>query len=72
MSWRLVPENFGVPLLIRTLNERFTATPPQSANATVPATAASTGTAGQVAYDASYLYVCVATNTWKRVTLSTF
>lgn len=32
----------------------------------VPATSSSIGTAGQVAYDASYLYMCTATNTWKR------
>lgn len=39
---------------------------------TVPAIATSTGTAGQVAYDATHFYVCVATNTWVRVTLATF
>lgn len=33
----------------------------------VPSSSTSTGTAGQSSYDASYLYVCVATNTWKRV-----
>lgn len=33
----------------------------------VPATPTSTGTAGTMAYDASYLYVCVASNTWIRV-----
>ena len=32
----------------------------------------STGTAGQVAYDSTYFYVCIATNTWKRTTLDTF
>lgn len=37
-----------------------------------PATAASPGIAGQVAYDATHLYVCVATNTWVRVALATF
>lgn len=37
-----------------------------------PATATSTGTPGQVAYDATHFYVCVATNTWVRTTLSTF
>jgi hypothetical protein len=37
-----------------------------------PATASSTGTAGQVAYDASYFYVCTGTNTWKRVAISTW
>ena len=38
----------------------------------VPETAGSTGTAGQIAVDSSYLYVCVASNTWKRVALSTW
>lgn len=33
----------------------------------VPATATSTGTTGDVAFDASYLYHCTATNTWRRV-----
>lgn len=31
-----------------------------------------TGTAGQLSWDASYIYVCVATNTWKRVALETY
>ena len=38
----------------------------------VPATASSTGRKGDNAFDASYFYVCVATNTWKRVLLSTW
>jgi hypothetical protein len=29
-----------------------------------------TGTTGDVAWDTSYLYICTATNTWKRVALS--
>lgn len=33
----------------------------------VPATASATGKAGQMSYDTSYLYVCVADNTWKAV-----
>ena len=28
-----------------------------------------TGTAGQTSYDANYFYVCIATNTWRRVAL---
>jgi hypothetical protein len=32
----------------------------------VPATAASSGTAGQIAKDSDYIYICVATDTWKR------
>jgi hypothetical protein len=29
-----------------------------------------TGTAGQIAWDSSYIYVCTATNTWKRAALT--
>ncbi len=37
-----------------------------------PATAASAGTPGMIAYDATHLYLCVQTNTWVRVALATF
>jgi hypothetical protein len=37
-----------------------------------PATSTSAGTVGQVAWDAEYFYVCVATDTWKRTALSTW
>lgn len=36
------------------------------------ATATSTGNAGDIAWDSSYVYVCVATNTWKRAALTTW
>lgn len=39
---------------------------------TPPATASSAGVAGQVAYDSTHFYVCVANATWVRVTLATF
>lgn len=35
-----------------------------------PSTATSTGTAGQWSYDATHIYVCIATNTWVRATLA--
>ena len=38
----------------------------------VPASATATGTAGDIAWDADYIYVCTATNTWKRVAISTW
>jgi hypothetical protein len=38
----------------------------------VPVTVTSTGTAGQLAYNSSHVYICVATNTWRRANLSTF
>ena len=35
-----------------------------------PSSASDTGTAGQINYDTNYIYVCTATNTWKRATIS--
>ena len=37
---------------------------------TPPATSTSAGVRGTVAYDTSNVYVCVATNTWKKIALS--
>ena len=37
-----------------------------------PASATATGVAGQIAWDANYYYVCTATNTWKRISLTTW
>jgi len=34
---------------------------------TAPLSSTSTGTAGTIAYDASYFYVCTATNAWQRI-----
>jgi len=43
-----------------------------SAHASAPSAAGDTGTTGQLAYDADYFYVCIATDTWKRTALSTW
>ena len=43
-----------------------------TAHSTPPANASDTGTAGQMAYDDDYLYVCISTDTWKRTALSTW
>jgi len=37
-----------------------------------PSSASDTGTAGQINYDTNYIYVCIATNTWKRAGISTW
>ena len=37
-----------------------------------PASASAAGTAGDMCWDSSYFYICVATNTWKRVALSSW
>lgn len=37
---------------------------------TAPASATATGTLGEIRIDANYIYVCVATNSWKRVAIA--
>ena len=37
-----------------------------------PSSASDTGSAGQIAWDPNYIYVCVATDTWKRVAIGTW
>lgn len=43
-----------------------------SALNTAPASATATGALGEIRYDANYMYVCVATNTWKRSAITTW
>jgi len=38
----------------------------------VPVTSASNGTVGQVAADTGFLYICIATNLWRRVAIAAF
>lgn len=37
-----------------------------------PATAGAAGNQGDICWDSNYMYVCTATNTWKRTALSTW
>ena len=39
---------------------------------TAPSSASDTGTTGEIRWDANYMYVCTATNTWKRVAVATW
>ena len=41
-------------------------------SASIPSTLTSTGTKGQIAANETHLYICVATDTWRRVALSIF
>jgi hypothetical protein len=41
-------------------------------NSNTPESASSAGNQGQICWDSSYIYVCVATNTWKRSSLSSW
>ena len=37
-----------------------------------PSSSSDTGTTGDITWDADYIYVCVATDTWKRIGISTW
>jgi hypothetical protein len=45
---------------------------PVGVNVAVPATATSTGAVGQFAADSSWLYICTAANTWRRVEIASW
>jgi len=38
--------------------------------ATTPASASATGTTGEIVWDVNYIYVCIATNTWRRTAIN--
>ena len=38
----------------------------------VPTSATATGTEGNIAWDNNYFYICVSSNTWRRIALSTW
>ena len=54
------------------LNAALTALDTRWSPVAVPATATSTGAVGQFAYSTTYFYICVATNTWRRVAISSW
>jgi hypothetical protein len=37
-----------------------------------PSSATDNGSPGQIAYDSTHFYVCIANNTWKRVAIATW
>ncbi|MDP1624116.1 MAG: hypothetical protein Q8M08_17470 [Bacteroidales bacterium] len=41
-------------------------------NSKTPASATASGNAGDICWDANFIYICTATNTWKRVAISTW
>jgi hypothetical protein len=56
---------------VRTVNVNIFAANLQLSNS-VPANSSANGNAGTIRYDSSYIYVCVANNTWKRAAISTW
>lgn len=54
------------------LNKNIWANQLRISASTPPSSATDTGIAGQITWDADFIYICVATNTWKRVAVSTW
>jgi hypothetical protein len=42
------------------------------ASSGTPASATATGITGTINWDSSYIYICIATNTWKRTSISSW
>ena len=58
----------GTILSTGTVAASFLATDPSGA----PASSSAAGILGSIVADANYIYVCTATNTWKRVAIATW
>lgn len=43
-----------------------------AAGGTAPTSATDTGTPGEIRYDADFIYICIATDTWKRAPIATW
>ena len=56
---------------VRTVNVNIFAANLTISNS-VPANSTSNGISGTIRFDTSYVYICVANNTWKRATLNTW
>lgn len=54
---------------VRTVNVNIFAANLQMSN-NAPAAPTSNGSPGNIRYDADYIYVCVANNSWKRMAIS--
>ena len=54
----------------KTLTSPALTTPTLSTS--TPASSSATGTTGTIVWDASYIYICTATNTWKRAAIATW
>jgi len=68
----IVGINQLTPVISGTGKLHMTADTMRLDTARTPASAAAAGNAGEICWDANYLYICVATNTWKRVAIATW
>ncbi len=60
----LSPSDTTVQKALDTIDDKITSSAPNAPT--------DSGDKGTIAYDSSYLYICVGNNSWKRVSLSTW
>jgi hypothetical protein len=72
LAWQLPNTSGNVGEFLTTDGAGVMDWSPQLASSTVPLNASAAGTAGEIAFDASYIYICVASSTWKRAALTTW
>lgn len=70
LHWQFNTIDCGTTIEIVPINRPRQAT--QIAPVTPPATATSPGIRGQITFDTDYLYICVATNLWRRTPITTW
>jgi hypothetical protein len=69
MQWQ---NNVGTALAKVTANGSLHTPELYVTTSKTPSSATDTGTTGQIAWDANYIYICVSTDTWRRVAHSTW
>jgi len=75
MLLQVTPDGAVIPATAVTINEdkgiHFEGDVVIKATKT-PSSASDTGTTGEIAWDSSYIYICIATNTWQRAAHATW
>jgi hypothetical protein len=67
-----VSGSFGISVLGPTTALDVAGNSMRLRTARTPASATATGLTGEISWDANYLYVCTATNTWKRAAIGSW
>ena len=67
-----IPVNVGIGTSSPTTLLDVNADTVRVRTARTPASATATGATGEICWDANYIYVCTATNTWRRTAISSW
>jgi len=68
----IVPGNIGIGTTSPTAKLHISSNVIRLDTSKTPSSATDIGNQGDICWDSNYLYICIATNTWKRVALSSW